>query len=281
VTEHETEALKILGLPSIDRVRHMTLADSEPDSKDKFTLNDSQVSAYKKDIKHWAEELIGTKAAKKEVTEEEAIYDYYMLSAFSISAQKTLEDAIRNAPDWMDKDKLRSVFQGASLKNKYLRSVIDEGGVRIKTKLAKDYINEVLKQLRVMAIDGENPNIVGRWLHQTIGESASWYWNRLARSESVLALNSAFMANARAFSVPYVEWSAAPTACEICMQFNGKQWKLGENPEPVNDSHPFCLCVLLTIYVTEEPIQSSWTRETPYDQPYTAEERQALQEVFG
>lgn len=283
VTETETEVLKILGLPSIADVRHYELTDTEAESKDKFTLSEKQETAYKKIIKHWAEEILGSKAArKKQVEEDEAIYNYYMLSAFAIGAEKTLEQVLREAPKWMDRDKLRRLYQAASLDNRYLKAVIEQGGTRIKTKLAKDYITDVLRELRIMASNGENPNVTGRWLHRQIGEGASWYWNRIARSESALAVNSAFMSNAREFKVPYVEWSAAPTACVICMQFDGKRWKLGESPSPVESTHPFCLCNLLTIYVNEDqPIQQAWDRETPYDKPYSREEREALEQIFG
>jgi hypothetical protein len=155
-----------------------------------------------------------------------------------------------------------------------------DGGDRIKTRLALDYIKEVLAELKNMAQAGTNPLEVGRRLHRLIGEGSSWYWNRLARSESVLAINSAFMSNARAFKVPYQTWSASTTACDICTAFDGRSWRLGDGPEPVLDSHPSCQCALLTTYLTDDPIQSEWTRETPYDRPYTREERDLLETLF-
>ena len=251
VTEREIDALKILGLPDINKIRHAELTDAEQSGSDKFTLNESQEAAYKKNIKQWAEELLGTAVVRKQIEEDEAVYNYYMLGAFAVGAERTLEDTLRAAPDWMDKNKLRRLFQAASLKNKYLAAIIKEGGIRIKTRLAKDYINDALKQLRRMASEGTGPMTAGRWMHKSIGEGQSWYWNRIARTESALAVNGALRANAVQFKVPYVEWDAASTACEICMQFQGKQWKTGENPWPVNDTHPHCTTKSTKIYTLD------------------------------
>jgi len=39
-----------------------------------------------------------------------------------------------------------------------------------------------------------------------------------------------------------------------------------------SDTHPHCLCTLLSIYIPDTAIQDPWTRPSPYDQPYTQDE---------
>ncbi len=284
VTEYEIDILRLFKLPEIDDIRKASLG-VPIDSDGTFSINDGQIKQYKRLINNWAVDILGKKlfdkAKIKEVDDLEGTYPFYEAMAFNLTAQKTLENALRTAPDWMDKDKLRALIQLASTQDEYYNGVLTEGGTRIKTQLALNHLKEVIAALKEMAKTGTNPLEVGRWLHKHIGEGASWYWNRLARSESVLASNAAFFSNAEKFKVPYQEWSASSTACEICAAFDGKTWRIGQGPEPVLSTHPHCMCSLNTIYVTEDNIQSPWTRATPYDKPYTREERELLESLFA
>jgi hypothetical protein len=153
------------------------------------------------------------------------------------------------------------------------------GTKRIVDKLDENY-DGVLEGLDDLIERNVSPLQIGRYLHQNIGEGSAWWWNRLSRSELVLALNDAFYDSAQKYGVPMVRWSASPTACDICLFFDGKVWKIGENPSPVTSSHPHCQCTLESVYVTDESLQTSWTRETPYDEPYTPPER-AYFEAFN
>lgn len=283
VTEYEIDILRLFELPEIDDVRKSVIG-VPIDIEGTFSIKDGQIKQYKRIINNWAVDILGKKlfdrAKTKEVEDMEGTYPFYEAMAFNLTAQKTLENALRTAPDWMDKDKLKALIQLASTQDEYYNGVLTQGGTRIKTRLALNHIKEVLEALREMARTGTNPLEVGRWLHKTIGEGSSWYWNRLARSESVLASNAAFFSNAERFKVPYQEWSASSTACEICAAFDGKTWRIGQGPEPVLSTHPHCMCNLSTIYVTEDNTQSPWTRATPYDKPYTREERELLESLF-
>lgn len=285
VTEFEIDTLRLFGLPDIDKVRMYSLDQDVSPVSGTFEYNAGQINQYKKLVTGLGKDILGEKLfdslkVQKGVDDNTAAYPYYEAMAFNIAAQKTLENALSEAPEWLDEEKLRSLIQLATTQNEYYKAILEEGGTRIKTRLALDYIKDVLEELRNMAASGTNPLEVGRRLHKLVGEGSSWYWNRLARSESVLAINSAFMANSRAFKVPYQTWSASSTACEICAAFDGRTWPLGFGPEPVADSHPNCGCNLETTYVTEDPIQSEWTRESPYDKPYTREERELLESLF-
>lgn len=269
VTEKEIELLGILRLPDIDTVRRLELRDEE-ESGGTFRVTPSQIRAVEDVLNDWREEILGADLAKQ-VGATEAIYPFHMLEAFALASDKYMQDIIREfdaSPEEIERRRVR-----ASLDNPYLRRMILAGGQRIRTDLGKKYINEVVAALKRMAKEGQNPFVVGRWLHKNIGEGKSWYWNRLARSESALAANAAFNANGYTYGVKYEEWSAAPGCCEICAYFDGKQWPFGEGPEPVTDTHPHCLCVLRHIYIPSDSVQDRWTRQSPYERAYTREER--------
>jgi len=149
-------------------------------------------------------------------------------------------DRINIPPDW---------------NNKYLQGVVKEGMKRVKTKLAQDYRDGVLSWMRIMAREGHNPLYIAKWLHNEY-EGKAWYWNRLARSESALALNAGYDSWADEANVLYDEWSAAGDACLICAAFDGQVWKRGEGAEPVSDTHPHSVQKFTRVFTSNgwEPI---------------------------
>jgi len=283
VTEHEEKAIEIFKLPQIEIIRE-SIITGDQEYPGQFEISTNQTREYKKILSQWQEQLIGNTELKKQIEEDESIYPYYMLSAYSIGIKNTKRQALRNAPQDL-KPILEAIEIPPDANNLYLKGVKSEGLKRIKTKLADDYRDGVLSWLRIMAREGRNPLYVARWLHREY-EGKAWYWNRLARSESVLALNASYDSWSEAARVPYDMWSAAADACPICTQFDGKLWRRGEGPYPVQDSHPHCRCLRIAQYQTQgRRVQERWTRSTPYDQPYNIDRETGtipeLEDLFG
>jgi hypothetical protein len=142
-------------------------------------------------------------------------------------------------------------------------------------------MQDVIDELKRMSKNGKGPIAAGRALHDAVGEGNLWYWMRITRSESALAINAGFNYTQEKYQVPYVRWNAGPGACEICQYFGRSgmnTWPQGSAPEPVTNSHCFCLCHLDSVYVIldGQTPRPAWGRETPYDQPYTARERHGM-----
>jgi len=264
VTEVEDDILAVLNLPKLNEVRESIMYEDEQDIESalKFKYTGRMERELTKEFNEWIEELIGTDLAKKEVTLQEATYPYWMVSAGSVGLKRTQQKIRRLIGD--------RVFPVVN--NDYLRAVITRGGSRIKTRLALEYLPIVRKHLKVMAKEGRNPMQVARWIHKNVGEGQAWYWNRIARSESGLAVNGAYNASAERNNIPYEQWSAASDACPICAYLDGRIWERGNGPEPVSSSHPFCRCDRSPIFVPEKLVEQPWRRTTPYDRMYTPQE---------
>ncbi len=276
-TEQEIEILNILALPDIETVRQAEFTDvDDVGETGKFRYTLMMNEELDRVFYEWREELLGTEAVKT-VDPMSATYPFHQLSAFSIGTDQVFRDALRELPDYVDSEELKRRRIQAALDNPYLRAVIRDGGNRIKEELGKKHIRLIKIALREKAKEGQNPLQVARWLHKEVGEGKAWYWRRLARSESVLAADAAFESSIRQYQIPYERWSAAPTACPICMQFQGRVWSAGRGPHPVSDTHPHCLCVRRVVYVTDKPIQRPWQRESPYSRLYTREELENIE----
>jgi len=244
VTEYEIDLLKLFELPDIEEVRASLAGEDIPD-KGKFVWNENKSRGFTRIIKDWQKSLIGHDVLAKQTNETEdesaiPIYNLFMLTAFSVGLKKTMQMILKAKPDQIDESVILQTQVLPSTQNLYLQEVVKSGGERIQTKLGRYYLKDVRKQLIGMAKDGKSPLIVGRFLHKAIGEGQAWYWNRITRSESSLAVNGAFNAQSKSSGVNYEQWSAAPNACPICTALDGHVWRLGEGPEPVTSTHPHC-----------------------------------------
>jgi hypothetical protein len=268
VTWYEQEALNIFGLPNLEQVREAVISGDEGDAG-KFEITSAQVKKYKAMLSDWQYELIADRQLKQDETEDEqeAIYNYYLLTAFAIGLKRSRKQILAAAPEGIA-PYLENIAIQPDYRNAYLQAIRRDGMNRVKTKLALSYRDGVLSWLRIMAREGHNPLYIAKWLHREY-EGAAWYWNRLARSESVLAINASYDSWADAAGVLYDMWSAAGDACEICAAFDGQMWQRGDGPEPVLSTHPHCRCVRVAQWITEgRRINPQWTRESPYDSPY-------------
>ena len=263
VEEYEIEILNILSLPDIDRVR----MDFNEKAEGEFNYTPIMINAIMKEFEEWETDLTGLNG----------IYPSYQLQAFSIGLKRTLKKIMAVMPPELSEYAIAHEVIPA-LTNPYLEKIITDGTLRIKTRLAQNYLEELKLALKYMAKNGKSPVEVARMIHGMVGEGQAWYWLRIARSESVLAAEAAYDAQADAEGIPYDEWSCAANACDICSIFCGKLWKRGEGPTPVEDTHPHCVCCRVPIFNADKPVQNRWTRDTPYDNPYAEGEIQNITE---
>ena len=275
VVSTEIDALKLFELPSLEQIEKSMKPGFEDPTWKAIEINGKKKKAYERIISELQGSIIGeTKLIKNQMgVDELPLLDYYLLSSYGVGLDEIMKDIISHLPEGADAEMVRRTILAPQLENGYLQQIIKGGTKRIRTFLGKYYANDVWNVLTTMAKEGKSPWQTARFLHKSIGKGKLWYWLRIARSEVVLAIDAAFDAQARASGCVYEVWSAAATACSICLQFDGKMWKIGEGPHPVESTHPHCLCFRSARYTKEDrPLQKPWTRESPYDKPYTADE---------
>lgn len=271
----EIDSLKVFGLPNIDEIRKSFDPDFIEPKLPLLTFTSKQFDAHKRVTEEIQQVFIGDSKLKlKQYNMTNlSIFDYYLLESFGISAKHVFEDLKKELPPNLDTDDFERTVILPQIENQYLRATIKEAGKKIKTQLAQKHFTELKDNLIQMAKEGKSPYQIGRLLHKSTGEGELWYWNRITRSEAILACNAGFKAQGEAAGCEFEEWSAAANACPICQAFHGRMWKFGEGPEPVSDSHPHCLCHKIARYIQgQRPVQDSWDEPSPYDQSYTSDE---------
>ena len=179
------------------------------------------------------------------------IYDFNMLSGFSIGQRNTWKQILDNyrsslrqqgLNDEQVESRVRELLRTEIIpqaSNRHLAYFMNTGKNRIQANISSKIYAGVLKTLQQMAREGRPPLEVGRYLHRMYGGQL-WQWLRIARSEPVLAYNAAFDEQSKAAGVNYEEWNCASGACDICLAFDGRVWRLGFGPQPVSDTHPHC-----------------------------------------
>lgn len=287
ITAFEKDVLSIWGLPDIDIVRQAAIQGVDPDDEEPWKYPTGAYNLYKHRVVELGYEILGRDlfdeikaVGEKQANLIEGTYPYYEFNAFTIGVDETIDQMLQDIdPVLVNPDELNKRRAKITRENPYYTQTVKQGGKRIKTSLATDYMDDVMQALKRMSKNGKGPIAAGRELHDLVGEGKLWYWMRITRSESVLGINAGFNYLQEKYQVPYQRWSAGPGACEVCTYF-GRQgmniWPRGEGPEPVTSSHPHCLCALESVWVTKETPQPAWGRPNPYDQPYTAREREGM-----
>jgi len=292
VTDAEENILEVLDLPDIDRIRRAELLNDTTEEGKNWDYTYDMKVKYRKAIEEWQFRFLGDPVLQKqpdvdyEDSQKQAVYTFHMLSAVGVGAKNYSRIFKKNLPSGIDPALIDNIQILPTLDNPYLQALHRNGLLRVKRKYATKYYDWAHLQLERMAYTGTNPVQVGRWIHKNVGEGQGWYWNRITRSESALAINVVYDQMARQANVLYDMWSASPNACPICGMFDGNMWKQSEAPQPVSDSHPHCLCVLIPQWVDNgREIRPRWDRESPYDRPYSGEsgreELRRLQEYFN
>ena len=256
VIKYEKDVLKLFKLPSFETLERDAAGEDVNIQERAISISDEQWKSYDRIMKEWLESLIGVKAAqeKKQFEDEYEmpIYPNSMLGGFTVGLDKTLSDIKRRLREFYAsqglsddeiKEAIKRFLQGREivpqLDNLYLRALIRDGAKRIRTFTDEKMRKKVRKIIARMVGNKRSILDIARFLHDKF-KGQLWYWLRIARSEVVLAYNKAFNAQCKAAGVNYEKWSALSTACPLCAALDGRVWKLGEGPEPVQDSHPHC-----------------------------------------
>ena len=132
----------------------------------------------------------------------------------------------------------------------------------VKNNATKAIQNRILAEMEAYAIIGSNPLEVSRRLEQLFGNQNS-NWDRLARSEMVMAAEQAKLDELREWEVEQVEFAPAPDACDVCQALRG-EYSIEEVPRPVRDTHPYCRCSV-------RPTETEINREREQEPPNIAE----------
>ena len=238
IEEKEIEMLEALDFPDIDQVR-IAYIERTPDQEGSFTITRAMERAMEEIWADWLEETVGTELAEKQVDQASATLPYWARQNFTAASDKYYNEILKSIPDWMSEDDIARAMLDISEQNQYLQAVIRDGATRIKAELSKEHLREIMVTLRKMGREGKHPLSAARYLHKMAGEGKAWWWLRITRSESTLAVGSAFDNAIQAYNIPYEYWDAAAGACEICDYFDGQEWKAGTGPRPVVDTHPF------------------------------------------
>ena len=192
--------------------------------------------------------------------DEMPIVPFHQFGAFGIGLDKTRGQVERAS------DSVSSLPPALvpSWDNAYLKKIRKDSLKRLKAKIGQDYKREIFETLKMGAEEGWHPLDIARRLHRRVGEGQMWYWNRLARSEVAIALDAAFVAEAKNDGVPFEKWSTTGNPCPICAPLDGKIWRVGEGPRVVYDTHPHCLCVKYVYLDVPGTLQPDFGSEWSY-----------------
>lgn len=280
VISAEVDILKVFNLPSFDEVTDSLLNDDPDPDLPPFTVNDSQLKAFKRIVEELNTEITGNEKLEGKgikLSTQMPLLHYFMFSSYSSAINKIIKDIISHAPEGFDPRTIEATQLVPQLENYYLQAAIRDGGNRITSELAIANFEAVKKEIIAIAKEGKSPWAAARFLHKNYGGKL-WYWKRITRSEPVLAANAGYRAQSEASGTHYEKWSAAANACDICATLDGHQWKVNEGPEPVSSTHPHCCCIKYSLYLPDKdkPINDPWTND-----PYTSEGRENLPVVLS
>jgi len=271
VTEQETDLLRILKFPEIDIIR-MEYISGEPDKEGNFDFTPAMSREIDAIFENWQLEMLGSEQIKKEfVSDNDAIYPHYMLQMFGIGVAAN-DEIFEGARVGASVPMINVPGAAITFSDAYLLAVLRDGASRLRAKLSLKHAKEIKKIIRQMAKEGVHPLTAGRWLHKNVGEGNAWWWKRITRSESALALDAAFDNSLSRFRPPYEYFSAGGGACDMCAYYDGMRFRAGHGVHPVSDTHPSCMCCRRPDWTTPEKIQPDYNRPSPYDVPITPQE---------
>ena len=269
VTEYEKDMLSLLRLPKIEVVREYVLT-GEGDETGKFAFDKRMNDGIQRIIAEWMSSLFGKrkKIVGLKADDDFPVFDQHAGRAYVIGAERTKKELIAQLPEGMPEEYVAGIMLDPE--ERYYKAMVTTAMKNVKRRFEKDVYKQLVNALVDMANNGEYPLKVARYLHKKF-EGEAWYWNRLARSEAVLATNAAHNAMAEKNKTNFEQWSSAPNACPICAHFHGQVWKRGEGPEPVASTHPHCGCSRVPLYSWGGAVQEPFNRD-PYEERYTPDE---------
>jgi very-short-patch-repair endonuclease len=246
VTEYEKDMLSLLRLPKIEVVREYVLT-GEGNETGQFVFDRRMNDGISRIIAEWMDALFGKrkKIVGLKADDDFPVFDQHAGRAYVIGVERTKKEMIAQLPDGMPEEYVAGIMLDPE--ERYYKAMITTAMKNVKRRFEKDVYKQLVSALVDMAQNGEYPLKVARYLHKKF-EGEAWYWNRLARSEAVLATNAAHNAMAEKNKTAFEQWASAPNACPICAHFHGQTWKRGEGPEPVASTHPHCFEKYTPVY---------------------------------
>lgn len=278
LVEFESEMLKLFGLPDIDEIRNM-INEGYGEDGNKFDFDRMDLTKYKELVKDLQYQLIGQKELEKQKDEEKENKLRQNLAFIFAGAAKHNSKRILKAAEAVEMQDIIAPILAEhtnNITNEYFNEIYRNAEGRLKRTLNQRQWEQTKKYLLDAAQTGEGRLKVGRKIHNAIGEGDLWRWNRFARSESTLGVNANYNYLSDQSGVKYDKWQANFNACMICSNLDGQIWERGQGPEPVTYTHPHCLCLRVPYFRYEGRVNKPWTRPTPYENPYSAEERENI-----
>jgi SPP1 gp7 family putative phage head morphogenesis protein len=269
----ETRLLALFGLPRLQRIiETLGTPEGELPVAPPVRATITQWDRFGDLFDAFLEKLVGTAETNrrtllrrfKAVREGEALYPKAIRQAYLIGAEHVIEDI---------RQRYGPMF-GEDFEERYQDFFGHPSFQRLKQDGLERVVDYAIKQHRQAALDilsegvyrGLHPLAVARDLHKSLGGQA-WKWQRLARSETALAVNAGTLDGVRAEGLGYVRWSAAAGACERCGPLDGQVWSIRDShPEPVASTHPNCLCLLVpeARLGPTDLVQRPWMFPDPY-----------------
>ena len=269
VTEYEVDMLALLRLPKIEAVREYVLT-GEGNETGQFVFDKRMKDGIARIIAEWMSSLFGKrkKIVGLKADDDFPVFDQHAGRAYIIGVERTKKELIAQLPEGLPDEAVAGIILDPE--ERYYKAMVTTAMKNVRRRFEKDTYKQLVNALVDMAKNGDYPLKVARYLHKKF-EGEAWYWNRLARSEAVLATNAAHNAMAEKNKTNFEQWSAAPNACPICAHFHGQVWKRGEGPEPVASTHPHCGCTRIPLYSWGGAVQDPFNRD-PYEERYTPDE---------
>jgi SPP1 gp7 family putative phage head morphogenesis protein len=139
---------------------------------------------------------------------------------------------------------------------------------KLAGEISEEDRRRIMDALREGILMGEGVDDLARRLGDVMDDWDRYRSRLVGRTEAIRASNKGALESYRQSGVVEAkQWSANPTACEICLELDGKIIELDESyiglgeampiTERINDyadiegppAHPACLCVLLPVIV--------------------------------
>lgn len=190
-----------------------------------FEFTPAQDGQVKKAVMSFAEKM------KAHSQEEHGPVVTYTGRAHALGLVQAAQASGLAAPT-LDLIKNREVYQ----------ELLDSGFKLVTDKATLIYADEIKAAMQSGVERGANPKDVARDLMKVFDDKNP-DWERIARSEVALAQETAKINEWDAEGVKKVRFSPASGACTICQALAG-DYKIGECPVPMADTHPRCTCAI-------------------------------------
>jgi hypothetical protein len=284
IEKTEIKILRELGLPDIDQVREAYLLDEEPGETGSWEFTGKRQEAYKGIIKEFLITMTGTAALKSAtlMTDVMPYTEAIHVDSFGMAVNKYKKVFKKKLPKSIDPAFLDQVVINLRQDNPRIAKLYKTAAKRMRKKVVKENYRGMVKTLLDKVKTRKSPMQAAKLLHKSWGGDLA-YWNRLVRSEMVLAQNEAYKEWTKKAVVLYSVWHSQAGCCALCSFFDGCKWLINENPWPVSDTHPHCQCVIEPSWeiLEGESIRDRWDRRTPYEQAMSKEELEAWRRWYG